>query len=693
MFSIKTARKPRRKATGQGGYEQHRDKMARVSAEKSRKGRDVADDRPDCANPERRAQSRSLEYFLRTYLPQTFYLPWSPDHRTVIQKLESIMQDGGQSAYAMPRGSGKTAIVEGAVLFATLHGLRRFVSVIGSEESAAVEILKSIKTELETNDLLDEDFHFTCGPIRALEGIANRCSGQLWKGKRTRIVWTDKRIVLPTVEGSLSSGIVLDVAGITGRIRGKKAKLANGQSIRPDLALLDDPQTDESAHSPSQVAQRERLVTGAVLGLAGPGKKIAAVMPCTVIATDDLADRVLNRKKHPEWQGERAKLMNAMPTNVVLWDQYAQIRADSLRADNKGREATEFYAANREQMDAGALPAWPARHNPDEISAIQHAMNLRIDHGEAVYAAEYQNEPLIEQLGEQQLSADEICAKVNNLDRRAVPIGCETLTAFIDVQGSVLFWMVIAWAEGFTGYIIDYGTFPEQHGDYFTLNDLRVTLAKVFPAGGEEAQIYAGLEKLTDQLISRAWIRNGTEMRISKLLIDAGYKTDTVYQFCRQSKHAAIVMPSHGRSVDASSIPWEHFKAAAGEKIGHHWLTKPNERGVRHITIDTNFWKTFFHARLRVAMGDKSCLSLFGKVPKSHRMLADHFTAEYGVKTEGRGRTVIVFKLRPGRDNHLLDCAVGNCAAASLLGVKLDTDKPVRKPAPRRGKRVTPLNW
>jgi len=680
MFSVKTKR-------GQ----KERQRKAAYAAKRARGIRDVADSRPDCADPDRRAAAQDLECFLRTYLPRTFNLPWSADHRTVIQKLETVMHEGGQSAYAMPRGSGKTSIVEGAVLFAILHGLRRFVSLIGSEETAAVEMLKSIKTELETNDLLDEDFHFTCGPIRALEGISNRCNGQLWNAKRTRIVWTEKRIVLPTVDGSLSSGIVLDVAGLTGRIRGRKAKLANGQSIRPDLALLDDPQTDESARSPSQVAQRERLVTGAVLGLAGPGKKIAAVMPCTVIAPDDLADRMLNRKKHPEWQGERAKLMKSMPTDTQMWDQYAQLRADSLRAGNKGQEATEFYRANREAMDAGAEPSWPARFNHDELSAIQHAMNLRIDHGEAVFAAEYQNEPLAEQLGEQQLTADEICAKVNNLERRAVPIGCEHITCFIDVQGSILFYLVAAWADGFTGYIIDRGTYPDQKRDYFTLNDIQYTLAKEFP-GGEEAQIYAGLGKLTDQLLGRTWLRNDTEMKIGKLLIDAGYKTDTIYQFCRQSKHAAIVMPSHGRYVGASGTPWEQFKAAPGEKIGHHWLTKPSERGIRHIAYDTNFFKSFVQGRLRVPMGDKSCLSLFGKAPAAHRMLADHFAAEYGVKTEGRGRTVIEFKCLPGRDNHYFDCMVGATAAASLLGVTLDTDKPLKsKPIRRRYPRVSQM--
>jgi hypothetical protein len=55
-----------------------------------------------------------------------------------------------------------------------------------------------------------------------------------------------------------------------------------------------------------------------------------------------------------------------------------------------------------------------------------------------------------------------------------------------------------------------------------------------------------------------------------------------------------------------------------------------------------------------------------------HRMLAEHLTAEYRVKTEGRGRQIDEWKLRtPGRDNHWLDCLVGCAVAASMQGCVL----------------------
>jgi hypothetical protein len=54
------------------------------------------------------------------------------------------------------------------------------------------------------------------------------------------------------------------------------------------------------------------------------------------------------------------------------------------------------------------------------------------------------------------------------------------------------------------------------------------------------------------------------------------------------------------------------------------------------------------------------------------RWLAEHLTAEYRIKTEGRGRSVDEWKSRPERgDNHWFDCVVGCAVAASMQGASL----------------------
>ena len=175
--------------------------------------------------------------------------------------------------------------------------------------------------------------------------------------------------------------------------------------------------------------------------------------------------------------------MYAFPTNEKLWARYAEIRGDSLRNDGDGSAATEFYRENRAAMDEGARVAWPERHNADELSAIQNAMNLRL-RNESAFFAEYQNEPIVESEGEEMLTAEEIAAKTNGYARSVLPLGASHLTMFIDVQQKAIFWLIAAWEENFTGYILDYGTWPDQRRAYFTLRDIRRTLAQATPGAG-----------------------------------------------------------------------------------------------------------------------------------------------------------------------------------------------------------------
>jgi hypothetical protein len=642
-------------------------------------GRDIGQ-LPEVVNPSRKEQATlDFRYFCDSYFPLTFHLPWSPDHLKVIAKIEQAVLRGGLFAMAMPRGSGKSSICEAACIWAVLYGHREFVCLIGSDEGHAMDMLESIKMELDGNELLLDDFPQVVFPIQCLDGIANRCNGQLYEGQRTHIGWTAREVVLPTMPGSAASGAIIKVAGITGRIRGMKFKRADGKTVRPTLVVLDDPQTDESARSLSQCATRESILAGAVLGLAGPGKKISGIMPCTVIRPGDMADNILSRDKHPEWNGERTKMVYSFPTNEKLWNRYAEIRADSLRRGHPGEKATAIYgeSENRAAMDDGSAIAWPERFNHDELSAIQHAMNLKLQ-DEAAFFAEYQNEPLPEDVPDVDLlTADQIAEKFNRVGRGVVPAGASHLTLFVDVQATLLFYVVAAWHDDFTGYVVQYGTYPDQKRAYFTLRDARITLSSVSKNAGLEGSIYAGLDALISQFIAREWLReDGTALRIERCLVDAnwGSSTDVVYQFCRQSAHAAVVMPSHGRFVGASGIPFSEYKRKPGERVGLNWriTNVVGKRAIRHVTFDTNFWKSFVQTRLAVPMGDRGCLSLFGDRPDQHRLFADHLTSEYRVKTQGRGRTVDEWKLRPERsDNHWLDGLVGCAVAASMQGAVL----------------------
>jgi hypothetical protein len=666
------------------------DRARRVSAA----GRDIGKP-PAVGDQARRDRTRSdFQAFCEAYAPESFPLKWSPDHITAISKIEGAVLRGELFAFAMPRGSGKTTLCEWASIWALLHGHRQFIVIVGSDQAIAEQMLDSIKSHLEQNDLLAADFPEATFPIRALEGINKRARGQTIDGKPTKIEWGSDQITLATVSGGPSSGAAVRVAGITGRIRGLRHTRPDGKTIRPDLVLIDDPQTDESAASPSQCATRERTLSGAILGLAGPGKRIAGLCTVTVIRTDDLADRLLDRQKHPSWQGERTKLVYEWPDAEDDWSQYAELRREGQRDGTGTGAADDFYRQRQATMDAGSRVAWPERKAPDELSAIQHAWNLRIDRGEAAFNAEFQNSPLADDITTDKLDKRQLPLRATNIARGIVPAGHTKLTAFVDVQDRLLYWLVASWSESFGGHVVAYGAHPDQGASFFEAGSARKTLALASPGAGFEAALRAGLDETARLLLARDWPReDGVPMRISQLMVDAnwGQSTAVVRNFARSSPFAAQILPSRGKGVGASGTPMGPRKNR-GDRAGLNWLVGKTAEGTQiEAAYDTNFWKTFVSGRLRLGLGDPEAIMLHAG---NHEMLIEHLVAEFPVRVEARGRSVDEWK-SVARENHWWDCLVGCAVAASITGLEPAASeggfrkrKKVSIPAGPDGKRV-----
>jgi len=644
--------------------------------EAGKKARDIGPI-PAVADPERRERcSATFQGFCETYFADAFSLGWSDDHLRVLGKIEQVLTVGGLFGFGMPRGSGKTTLCRAAVLDALLYGRHPYVVLIASAEDMARSLLDSIKRVLLGNPLLAEDFPEVVAPIRALENNARKQVGQLCEGQPTYITWAADKLVLPTIPKSAASGSIITVAGLDSSMRGQQHTRMDGTVIRPSLVVLDDPQTRQSAGSVTQTRRRLATLYGDVLGMAGPGKKISGFMPCTKIYHDDLADQVLDPERTPEFQGECTKLVYEFPAADDLWEQYAKLRADGLRAGDAGREATAFYNANRKAMDKGARVAWADRFNDDELSAIQHAMNLKLRDEEAFFA-EYQNEPVADQDEDLVVTAEQIMQRTNGRPRKEAPASTAHLTAFIDVQEKALYYVVAAWEPGFTGVVADYGTFPDQKRRYFTLRDAKRTLKRTYQGAGTEGAIQAGLEQLGGELLDQAWPVAGAggqqTLRIERLLVDAGYLPQVVGAACRQLGSAA--MPSKGVGIKAGQRPMTAYRRRPGERHGWHWYVPSIARTaeVRHVLYDTNHWKAFVHARLGTMPGDRGALTLWGKSPTTHKMLADHVgSAETCIRTEGFGRVVNEWNHKPSNpDNHLFDCLVGAAVAGSMAGASL----------------------
>jgi len=651
---------------------------------------------PAVADPARRARCvASLRVFCETCFPSLFKLAWSRNHRRALQKLENAIKNGDLFALAMPRGSGKTSIARAAALWAILGGYRRFVVIIAANGGKAEEAIDALKKFVRLNVDLHQDFGPELHGFIKLENQSRRCEGQKCDGVSTDIGWGKDELVFPTVPGGSCNGAVITAFGIdSGNILGTQKVLSDGQTvIRPDFAIVDDPQTNESAKSPTQNESRYGIIAADVLGMAGPGERIAMAVILTVKQKNDLADRLLDRKQSPEFQGEKMRLMDAMPTRMELWDRYAEIMHEQLRKDVAGEgeadwtvrpasDATRFYLENREAMDAGAEPTWPERFDKTQVSAVQYAMDLYYRDRPA-FQSEYQNDPVSREVSStMRLTPNEICERINGTERGEIPVEGSILTAFIDVSQACLWWSVCWFDQDFNGGVVDYGAFPEQGRSYFSLGDVESggkTLQSEYKnAAGLDGQLYGGLDDLTKELLGREWNRrDGTKLRIDRCLIDAnwGLSSKIVKRFCRQSDFSAVLMPSHGRYVGATSTPFDEYHRKPGEKVGQGWrMPKPDDpRDPRHIAWDTNFYKSFFHARMSTAMGDPGGFTLFGKrdTASTHRMFADHCSAEYSIRVSAKGKEVDEWQEKPGVDNHWFDCVVGCMVAASERGAML----------------------
>ena len=404
-----------------------------------------------------------------------------------------------------------------------------------------------------------------------------------------------------------------------------------------------------------------------------------------------MSDQILDRKKYPQFRGIRTRLMKSMPTNERLWEEYNELLGEALREERDPVEANEFYKSHQGEMDAGAEAAWPARKNPGERSAIQHAMNLVYEIGLDAFRAEYQNDPIPKTLEQDQTAPDLLIHKLTRLKMWAVPEEMEHTTAFVDVQKKLLWFVVASWTGKFSGSIIGYSVFPEQGRREFTLADAKKTMSLAFPGTSLEGWIYNSLKSLLDPLLSREWkTPSGKLVPIGRCLIDCNWEQsrNTVFQFCRQSPHKSVLLPSQGIGITASRNPISTWPKKPGEIKGDNWIVKPvAEQGFRLCQFDTNYWKSRVAGHIAAAMGDQSSLSIFGTKPEEHRTFARHLVAEYRVPTTGRGRSLDEWKLKPNKpDNHWFDGVVGAAVAASTLGCRvLEPEAKPRRKAKRRG--------
>ena len=87
------------------------------------------------------------------------------------------------------------------------------------------------------------------------------------------------------------------------------------------------------------------------------------------------------------------------------------------------------------------------------------------------------------------------------------------------------------------------------------------------------------------------------------------------------------------------------------------------------MLLDTEYYKDFIYGRLNRPPGSRGSFNVFEDCPRQYadQLCSEHKVTEYDRKGRAKERYKPVMS---GAANHLLDCAVGNFAAAEIAGAR-----------------------
>lgn len=637
---------------------------------------------PPVADERRRTEAAASNIlFADTYFKPTFYLPWAPYQRSMMDRFEHVIFNGGREVHAVRRGGLKSTCARVSTIWAAVNGHRRFPVLVGATDDKANEHRKNFFDLLAASDLLLADYPELLPLLLKWRQPKKqfRLNGRLLelhpKDDRGRIVFPDIHDA-PSCQTHIAPYSVnaTDVSGLSYVDR-------FGVTVRPDLLIFDDVQTPQSAKSPLMTEEREDRITKTFCGLAGLGQKIAAIMVCTVREHDDLSERFLSRAKHPDWDGQKYPSIIRMPDRMDLWDVYATRLSQGDTPEEGKNLATRFYAENRESMDAGAVVAWEQDRLPEELSALQSLMTIRaLD--QAFFRCEIQQEGAVQvNTSGVKLDPHSLLTRLSGVPRGVVPDQASYLTAFVDSSDQVLWWMVCAFAKDFSGWIVDYGTWPDQRRPVFYKSDLAATIGQQMPAAAwEEAFVHAHRE--LEKALLTEWDTTSGATRPVDLLLkdwsDGGQKPRIESQIAA-SPNRSRIRASKGFAPRPGRKPVHLWGDQHRDRHnGSYWVERRSETPV-NVQYDVNQWKSHAARRLLTTPGAPSAVMLPGSDEREHRLLAEHLTAETPKAITYDGAAGVAWELIVGRNNDWWDCFVGCCMAASMLGCGVGSEKPAAK--------------
>lgn len=320
--------------------------------------------RADISQARRRLAADSPRAFAKVYLKHHFKLKPSQLHEDLFDVLaKATQQRRSRIAIAAPRGHAKTTVASLAyILWSVIYGHEPFVLIVSATGELASGILRTIRDELQANEMIIEDHP------------------ELWASRGARAVSVQVR----NNQLKLPSGALIRATGAQQAIRGVK----NGPS-RPTLIVIDDLEDQEQTESAEQRQKLRDWFNRTLLNAGEPRTNV--VMVGTILHYDSLLANLTGSKgQGAGWQSKVYRAIESYSDRADLWDRWEQIMLGELEHGGNTGEvaASDFLSEHRAEMHEGARVLWPERESYEDL------MLLRATQGRASFQAEKQNEPM-----------------------------------------------------------------------------------------------------------------------------------------------------------------------------------------------------------------------------------------------------------------------------------------------------------
>ena len=704
-----------------------------VESDAERKRRTRAADR-DIRIPELSAEDRAerlrreaddalwLQSYWAAFSTDEFYPP-SPQQLQMVADFRAALEHGGDRSTAASRGEGKTTFAVALLLKEILRGNVRFGILLGATATNAGNMLEKITLALSESAELRQYYPEVCVPVAALEYTAQRAGKQTVSGfrhddgspfemARTAFHWAGNKLVFPNVPGSPSAGAIVIAQGLDSAIRG-----LNVRNMRPDIVLIDDPDTDDTANSQEQAGKLLKKIDRGIAALGSQKRPVTRLALVTVASTCSVAAQLTDRKLYPSFRGRRFRFLLKPPTAAALWSEFVTLCRDGWTGSEDQDAppiplaAHRFYLERRADMDAGAEVSNPNRYDhrerPEggtvETSALEHYFGWVARIGQESTSTEFDNDPPDPQEQEADgLSPHRIQHQVSGYARGVVPPGCVLLTMGIDVGKYMLHWVVIAWKPDGTSYVIDY-EITKVHGTTAGTDE------------GLEAGLSAALRTVIQQRRDEPYCTpDGTPHQIGLTLIDEGWglTTTVVRRVCGEvgqiiqigNSQEPNVQPAKGRGDGAKREQGGRLAPMFTQFLRRDWDHRPGDNWCRSRVLLANTvpeqrvwiyhhnagtWKDW-GIRRWLTHGDRAgCRFVFGlhqEAPRVHMLthadLSKQLCANCYRPEIVAGKQVIKWGERPGMKgtkDHYQDAQELADVAASILGLRV-ADEPEQQP-------------